>query len=70
MPATFTRKTTSSIPAVTGAYIDSYGFIYEIMTRVPHLAELSLKNYVTKFYQKVSFEFNDLTLYQTDSLAK
>ena len=70
MPATFARKITSSIVVVTGACIDSYWFIYEIMTRVPYLTRLSLKNYVIKLYQNILFEYTDLTLYQTVSLTK
>ena len=70
MPDSFTREKTSTILAVIGVCIVSYWFIYEIMTRVPYFARLSLKNYVINLLQIILFEYNDLTLYQTVSLAK
>ena len=70
MPGNFIRKKISNTLAVIGACIVSYWFIYEIMLRVPYLSRLSLKNYVIKLSQIILFEYNDLTSYQTISLAK
>ena len=57
----FHSQKTSTTLAVVGVCIVSYWFIYEIMTRVPYLARLSLKNYSIKLIEKL-FERNDLTM--------
>ena len=44
---------TSTTLAVIGACILSYWFLYEIMTRVPYLARISLKNYSIKLIENI-----------------